>query len=96
MNDPQIWTLIGVFTAAVLGGMSLMVTLITRATSAQIAALGSQLTGEIRALDGRVTGQIASLDSRFSARFDTVDVRFEVLDKEVAGLAKRMWGSHDA
>ena len=85
MNDPQIWTLIGVFSAAVLGGLSLVVTLVTRTTGGQIAALGGQLTGEIRALD-----------SRFGARFDTVDVKFDVLDKEVAGLAKRVWGSNDA
>ena len=118
MNDPQIWTLIGVFSAAVLGGLSLVVTLITRTTGGQIAALGGQLTGEIRALDSRLTGQIESLDSRltsriesldsrltgqiesldsrFGARFDTVDVKFDVLDKEVAGLAKRVWGSNDA
>jgi len=107
MNDPQIWTLIGVFSAAVLGGLSLVVTLITRTTGGQIAALGGQLTGEIRALDSRLTSQIESLDSRltsqiesldsrFGARFDTVDVKFDVLDKEVAGLAKRVWGSNDA
>ena len=95
MTEPQVWTLIGVFAAAMLGGLSLVVTLITRTTGAQIATVGSQLSGDIRALDNRLSGDIRALDSRLSARFDTVDVRFEVLDKEVAGLAKRMWGSHD-
>ena len=30
MNDPQIWTLIGVFAAVMLGGMTLMTTLLGR------------------------------------------------------------------
>lgn len=100
MSDPQIWTLIGVFAAAMLGGLSLVVTLITRTTGAQIAALGSQVSGEIRALDSRLTSQIESLDSRVTSQIEALDsrlsARLEMVDKEVAGIAKRVWGSNDA
>lgn len=42
MNDPQIWTLIGVFTTIMLGGMTLMTTLINRATAAGFKAVDAR------------------------------------------------------
>lgn len=71
MNDPQIWTLIGVFTAIMLGGMTLMTTMMTRVIRAEVGGLRGEL----------------------NARFDTVEHKIETLDKEVATLATRFWGS---
>ncbi len=58
MNDPQIWTLIGVFSAVMLGGMTLMTTLINRATTSAI----SGLRGEMNARFDTVNAKIEHLD----------------------------------
>lgn len=44
-NDPQIWTLIGVFAAAMLGGFTLVVTSLTRVIRAEIGGLRGDITG---------------------------------------------------
>jgi len=61
MNDPQIWTLIGVFAAAMLGGFTLVVTSLTRVIRAEIGGL----RGEIGGLRGEING--------LNARFDHLD-----------------------
>jgi hypothetical protein len=78
MTEPQVWTLIGVFAAVMLGGMTLMTTLLTRTISAKFDAADSR---------------IESLRGEMNARFDTMDVKFSTLDKEVATLAERFWRS---
>ncbi|KJL33701.1 hypothetical protein RS86_01498 [Microbacterium azadirachtae] len=78
MTEPQVWTLIGVFAAVMLGGMTLMTTLLTRTISAKSDAADSR---------------IESLRVEMNARFDTMDVKFSTLDREVATLAERFWRS---
>jgi hypothetical protein len=58
MNDPQVWTLIGVFTTIMLGGMTLMTTLINRATVTAIDGL----RGEMNARFDTVNTKIEHLD----------------------------------
>lgn len=77
MNEPQVWTLIGVFTTIMLGGMTLMTTLIMRAT-----------TKAIQGLDGKIEG----LRGEMNARFDTVNTKIEHLARDVTMLVKRAWG----
>ena len=42
MNDPQIWTLIGVFAAAMLGGLTLVTTMLTRVVRAEVGGLSTR------------------------------------------------------
>ncbi|MBD3942128.1 hypothetical protein IF188_10505 [Microbacterium sp. NEAU-LLC] len=58
MNDPQVWTLIGVFTTIMLGGMTLMTTMINRATTSAIDGL----RGEMNARFDTVNTKIEHLD----------------------------------
>lgn len=66
MSDPQIWTVIGVLTPIMLGGMTLMVTLINRTMAAGFKAV--------------------------DARFDSLEFRLEHLDRDVAAIARQVWG----
>jgi len=77
MNDPQVWTLIGSFTTITLGGMTLMTTLISRATT--------------NAVDG-LRGELNGLRGELNARFDTVDTKIEHLDRDVGMLMARARG----
>ncbi len=88
MNDPQVWTLIGVFTTIMLGGMTLMTTLVNRALTHAIRGV----EGRIEGLDGKIEG----LRGEMNARFDAVNTRIDHLDRDVNLLMRRAWGEPTA
>lgn len=95
MNDPQIWTLIGVFAAVMLGGMTLMTTLLGRTIDSGLRRVDTR----IDALDAKVDARIDALDAKFDAKFDAVDARFDALttrldhlDRDVQALMRREFG----
>ena len=65
MNDPQIWTLLGVFSAIMFAAFGFS----TRYLAAQITAS-----------EARTGGRIDALAARTDARFDAVDARFGAVD----------------
>ncbi|MFT4028768.1 MAG: hypothetical protein QM675_02740 [Protaetiibacter sp.] len=88
VNEPQIWTIIGVFTAIMLGGMTAMTTLLTRAMTSAIDGLRGEMTG----LRGELRGEMTGLRAEMNARFDTVETKIEHLDRDVAALTRKVWG----
>lgn len=88
MNEPQIWTIIGVFTAIMLGGMTAMTTLLTRATTSAIDGLRGEMVARF---DG-VRAEVNGLRGEMNARFDAVDTKIEHLDRDVATLTRKVWG----
>ena len=100
MNDPQVWTMIGVFTAAILGGMTLMTTQLSRVIRAEVNRIDGTLSARIEGLDGALSARIEGLDSALSARIEGLDSRLgriehkvDDLDKELTNLAARFWRS---
>ncbi|MDA4891198.1 hypothetical protein PFZ55_30365 [Streptomyces sp. MS2A] len=94
MNDPQIWVLIGVFTAAILGGMTLVSTHVSRVIHAEINGLRGEMNGRF----GEMNGRFEAVNARFDAverRLDRVETALEDLDDEVTRLAKRVWDAPD-
>jgi hypothetical protein len=81
VSDPQTWTIIGVFAAAVLGGLTLVSTMLSRVVRAEIGGLRGELGGDIAALRAEMHG-----------RFATVDARLDHLDRDVQALTDRYWG----
>jgi len=89
LTDPQVWTLIGVFAAVMLGGMTLMTTQLSRIVRV-----------EADRIDGTFSARIDGLDRTLSARIDGVDARLgrieskvDDFDKELTNLAVRFWRS---
>lgn len=74
MTEPQSWVLIGVFVTIMLGGMTLMTTLINRATTS--------------AIDG-LRGEVNGLRGEMNARFESVEHRIAHLDRDVTALVRR-------
>lgn len=70
MTEPQVWTLIGVFAAIMLGGMTLMTTLLSRVVMTTVGGLRAEM----------------------GARFDAVDTRIDHLDRDVAAVARHVFG----
>ena len=61
VNQPQVWTLIGVFAAALFAMMTLMSTMFVRLVRAEISGLGGRVWAEIGGVDGRISGGIVGL-----------------------------------
>lgn len=101
MNDPQVWTLIGVFTTIMLGAMTLMTVQINRTIAASINGLRGEMIGRFDGVHGRIDGvhhridgvhhRIDGLHSEMNARFDTMDTKFEHLDRDVTALSRHIW-----
>lgn len=84
MNDAQIWTMIGAFTALMLGMLTVVSTLFIRVVRAEIGSLRSEMNGRFEA----VTSRFDVVD----ARFDAVNTRIEGIDRDVQALVKRTFG----
>ncbi|MBX3094355.1 MAG: hypothetical protein KF680_07455 [Cryobacterium sp.] len=105
VNDPQIWTLLGVFAAVMLGGMTLMTTLLMRALTSAIDGVNGRIEGvhgRIDGVDARIDGVHARIDglagemkagfAAVDAKFETVYVKLEHLDRDVSAISKKVFG----
>lgn len=88
MTEPQGWVLIGLFTTIMLGGMTVMTTLLMRSMTASIDGL----RGEMNGLRGEMNGRFDGLRGEMNARFDAMVTRIDDLDRDVAALSRRVWG----
>ena len=80
MTEPQVWTLIGVFAAAVFGMITVVSTLFVRVIRSEI---------------GGLRGEIGGLRGEMNARFEAIDRRFDYLDRDVQALTKHVFGRPD-
>lgn len=81
MNDAQIWTMIGCFTALMLGMLTVVSTLFIRVVRTEISGLR-----------GEMNAQIGGLRHEMNARFDTVNTRIDGLDRDMQAVVKRTFG----
>lgn len=99
MNDAQIWTMIGSFTALMLSMMTVVSTLFIRVVRAEIGGLRGEVGGlrgemnaQIGGLRGEMNAQIGGLRNEMNARFDTVNTRIDGLDRDMQAVVKRSFG----
>lgn len=81
MNDAQIWTMIGAFTALMFGMLTVVSSLFVRVVRSEIGGLRSEMNA-----------QIGGLRSEMNARFDTVNTRIDGLDRDMQAVVKRTFG----
>lgn len=77
MNDAQIWTMIGGFTALMFGTLAVVSTLFVRVLRAEIGGLRGEMNARFDAVN---------------ARIDAVDTRIDALDRDVQAIVKRTFG----
>lgn len=94
VTEPQVWTLIGVFAAALFGMVGLMSTWfmhVLRAeiggVRAEIGRLRGEMSAEIGGLRGEMNGRFEAMD----ARFDALAGKVEHLDRDVQTLFRRQF-----
>jgi hypothetical protein len=102
MTEPQVWTLIGVFAAAVFGMITVVSSLFVRVIRSEIGGLRGEMLGEISGLRGQMLGEISGLRDEvgglrgeMNARFEAMDRRFDYLDRDVQALMKHVFGNRD-
>ncbi|WP_417504450.1 hypothetical protein [Microbacterium sp.] len=100
LNDPQVWTLLGIFAAVMLGGMTLMTTQLSRVIRVEVDRIDATLSARIDGLDTALSARIDGLDTALSTRIDGLDARLgrieskvDDLDKELTNLVMRFWRS---
>ncbi|APH46581.1 hypothetical protein BMW26_03395 [Microbacterium sp. 1.5R] len=81
MNDAQIWTMIGCFTALMFGMLTVVSTLFIRVVRTEIGGLR-----------GEMNAQIGGLRGEMNARFDAVNTRIDGLDRDMQAVVKRSFG----
>lgn len=92
MTEPQVWTMIGVFTALMFGMLTTVSTLFVRVVRSEIGGLRGELNGQISGVRSEIDG----LRSEMNARFDAVHVKIDALDRDVQLLMSREFGKeHD-
>ncbi|WP_396658144.1 hypothetical protein [Microbacterium oxydans] len=89
LNDPQVWTLIGVFAAVMLGSMTLMTTQLSRVIRAEVDRVEGTLSAKIDRVEGTLSARIDGLH----ARLDRIEIKVDDLDRELTNLATRFWRS---
>ncbi|QAY61716.1 hypothetical protein ET475_04700 [Microbacterium protaetiae] len=95
MNEPQVWTLIGVFAAGLFGMLTLMSTMFVRVVRSEISGVRSEVgsvRSEIASVRDTVTAEIGSV----RAEIHRLDQRFDTLDRDVQAIAKRVFGADQA
>lgn len=89
MTEPQTWTVIGVFAAMMLGGMTLMTAQFSRVIRAEVGGLRGEMLGELNGFRGEMLGRLDAIDSRLTR----VESKVDDLDTELTNLATRFWKS---
>ncbi len=89
MNDPQVWTLLGIFAAVMLGGMTLMTTQLSRVIRVEVDRIDATLSARIDGLDTALSARIDGLD----ARLGRIESKVDDLDQELTNLVMRFWRS---
>ncbi|WP_029259338.1 MULTISPECIES: hypothetical protein [unclassified Microbacterium] len=89
LTDPQVWTLIGVFAAVMLGGMTLMTTQLSRIIRVEVDRVEGSLTARIDRVEGILSARIDGIDGRLGR----IESKVDDLDTELTNLATRFWRS---
>ena len=95
LTEPQIWTMIGVFTALMFGMLTLVSTLFVRVVRSEVGGLRGELLGEIGGLRAEMRARFEAVDAEGRLRnglLDAVHVKIDGLDRDVQLLMRREFG----
>ncbi|KYJ98219.1 hypothetical protein [Microbacterium sp. CH1] len=84
MDGAQVWTMIGAFTALMMGMLTVVSTLFIRVLRSEIGGLRNEMTARFDAVNTRFDA--------VGTRIDGVNTRIDGLDLHVQALVKRTFG----
>ncbi len=88
MDGAQVWTMIGAFTALMMGMLTVVSTLFIRVLRSEIGGLRNEMTGQLGGLRNEMTARFDAVGTRI----DGVNARIDGLDRDVQALVKRTFG----
>lgn len=101
LTEPQVWTLIGVFAAIMLGGMTLMTTLLMHSFTKSFEGFRGEMRAKFETVNEKfetVNEKFFSLEQRVDSKFELVEIRFgaiekklEHLDRDVQAISRRVF-----
>ncbi len=77
MNEPQVWTIIGIFGGTIVGLVTLIATLFTSTMKAGFERLDTKFTARFEIVD---------------MRLDRLETKVDNLDKGIDGITKKIYG----
>jgi hypothetical protein len=103
LTEPQVWVLIGVFSAAFFGLIGIVSTSLNRTMNARFEgmdarfesmnyrfeAMNSSMNSRFEAMDAR----FLSMEARVDAKFDIINVKLENMDRDIQALSRHVFGS---
>lgn len=89
MTEPQVWVLIGVFTASIFGMLGIVTTNFTRTLNSAIGGLRDTMDAKFDTMDAKFEGMRAEVNSKF----DTIDVKLENMDRDIQALSRHVFGT---
>ena len=100
MTEAQTWTVIATLSAALLGMITVVTTVLMRTISTQIGSVRNEMLGlrsemlsGFDSIRGELRSEIGGLRAEMNARFETVGVRMDSLDRDVQAVASRVFGT---
>ena len=81
LTEPQTWTSIGVLAAALVGALTLVMTMLIRTMTTQFASVHNEIGG----LRNELVSEIRGMRGEMNARFETVNTRLNTLERDVQG-----------
>jgi flagellar capping protein FliD len=92
LTEPQVWVLIGVFSAAFFGLIGVVTTSLNRTMNARFEGINSRFEGmnsRFETMDAR----FQSMEARVDAKFDIINVKLENMDRDIQALSRHVFGT---
>lgn len=99
MTEPQVWTLIGVFAAAMFGMMTLLSTMFLRTMQNGFDSVRTELRNEFASVRTEFRNEFASVRTESGSEFTSVRTeiralheRIDHLDRDVSAIYRHIFG----
>ena len=89
LTEPQVWVLIGVFTAAFFGMIGIVSTSLTRTMNSRFEAMDARFGSFASTMDSR----FEAMEARVDAKFDIITIKLENMDRDIQALSRHVFGS---
>ncbi len=85
LTEPQVWVLIGVFSAAFFGLIGIVSTSLNRTMNARFEGMNYRF----EAMESR----FQSMEARVDSKFDIINVKLENMDRDIQALSRHVFGT---
>lgn len=96
LTEPQVWVLIGVFSAAFFGLIGIVSTSLNRTMNARFEGMNYRFEALNSSMDSRfdaMEARFQSMEARVDSKFDIINMKLENMDRDIQALSRHVFGS---